>query len=161
MEPPAYDPVLYECEETSLAWKLVVSAATGAAVVGFMSFLRWFARRSELGDVSAPMALLGAAVAAVMAVAALRSEVVRRVELPAGEGALVLRRDPGVTERLRLADVAGFAAEMPRGGWSRDPSPLLVVTTRDGAARRFALPDDCDTVVMAHELEEVRVAHAG
>lgn len=143
--PPPDDRVLYDSERTSLAWKALVSAAAGAAVVAFMSFMRWFARDAPIGAVSPRMAALGVAVAAAMVAAAVRSRVVRRVEFSPDGERLVLHRDPGALESFPVGDLVGARSDAPSGGWSRDPSDVLVLALRDGSERRYALPDDADT----------------
>ncbi len=147
-----HDGVLYDSPRTSLAWKVVVALATGVSLAWFMSFVRWFAREAPLGAVTRPMALLGAGVSVVMLVSALRSRVARRVEVSADGRALLVYRDPGVVERLALGEVTTARSEPHAGGWSRDPAGDLVVVLRDGATRRYGLPDDADTPGIARDL---------
>lgn len=135
--------VLYESEQTPLAWKLVVAPATGLGVVCAVAFVRWFERADDLGFTSAASAALGGAVALAMAAAALRSRVVRRVEVR--DGALHLARDPGAVDVFPLGDIVGAASAPTSGGWSRDPAETLVLHLRNERTLRFQLPDDADT----------------
>lgn len=157
--PPDEAAVLYESEQTPLAWKLLVAACTGAAAVGAVAFLRWFERADDLGLSSAGSLALGAGVALAMAGAASGSRVVRRVEVRGG--ALRLARDPGATEVFPLGDIATAASEPAAGGWSRDPAETLVLTLRGGETRRFTLPDDADTPGVVRDLEEHLAAKRG
>jgi hypothetical protein len=80
-----------------------------------------------------------------MSIAALRSRVVRRVEVTPDAQTLLLYRDPGTIERLPFATIVSVTSEAAQGGWSRDPAELLVLTMRGGHTVRHALPDDADT----------------
>lgn len=151
----AFENVIYDSPRTSLAWKVVVSLATGFACAWVMSFLRWFAREGALGAMTPPMIALGALVSLAMLTAALRSRVVRRVEVTADRRELLLYRDPGVVERVAFADVTAIGSERPAGGWSRDPAEDLVLSLRAGAERRYALPDDADTPGIVSDLRSL------
>lgn len=148
----AFENVIYDSPRTSLAWKVVVSFATGLACAWVMSFLRWFAREGALGAMTAPMMALGAVVSLAMLTAALRSRVVRRVEVTADRRDLLLYRDPGEIERVAFVDVTAIRSERPAGGWSRDPAEDLVLSLHAGAERRYALPDDADTPGIVSDL---------
>lgn len=152
MPPPDPSAVVYESEHTSLGWKLVVSVGTGVAVVGAVAFLRWFERCDDLGVDSPGSLTLGVGVALAMAAAALRSRVVRRVELRGD--LLLLVRDPGQTERWPLGEIRLAKAEHPVGGWSREPADVLVLSARDHRTCRYTLPDDADTSGIANDINE-------
>jgi hypothetical protein len=161
MQPPAtdapHDGVLYDSPRTPLVWKAVVSLATGFALAWFMSFLRWFARQGSLGALTPPMLALGVAVSAVMLATALRSRVVRRVEVSSDGATLILYRDPGTVERITFADLTDARSERAQGGWSRDPADVLVLALRSGE-RRYTLPDDADTPGIVADLRAHRDA---
>lgn len=144
--------ILYDSPRTHLVWKGVVSLLTGLALAWFMSFLRWFAREGDLGAMTPPMISLGAVVSLVMLVSALSSKIVRRVEVTEDRDRLLLHRDPGVTDVIALSDLVGVCSEAHVGGWSRDPAEDLVLTRRDGAALRYAFPDDADTPGIVSDL---------
>ena len=157
--PPDEAAILYESEQTPLAWKLLVAACTGAAAVCAVAFLRWFERADDLGFSTVGSLALGAGVALAMAGAAVGSRVVRRVEVRGG--ALRLARDPGAMEAFPLGDVAAATSEPAAGGWSREPAETLVLTLRGGETRRFTLPDDADTPGVVRDLEEHLAAARG
>ncbi len=148
----ASENVIYDSPRTSLAWKVVVSLATGFACAWVMSFLRWFAREGALGAMTLPMVSLGVVVSIAMLAAAVSARVVRRVEVTADRTGLLLYRDPGVVERVALADVTAIKSEPNAGGWSRDPAEDLVLTLRAGGESRYALPDDADTPGIVSDL---------
>lgn len=144
--------ILYDSARPTLSLKVVVAVATGVMLVGFMSFARWFSAGTELGVVTPPMVVLGAAVSVAMLGAALRSRVVRCVAVDGLRRSLRLYRDPGTSEVIALADVAAVSSEVPAGGWSRDPAEDLVLAMRDGSTRRYGLPDDADTPGIVRDL---------
>lgn len=150
--PPDDAAVLYESEQTPLAWKVVVAAFTGLGVVCAVAFLRWFERAPDLGFTSVASLALGATVALAMTAAALRSRVVRRVEVRGG--ALHLARDPDTSEVFPFAEVTAMESEPAAGGWSRDPAEVMVLRLRDGRVLRYVLPDDADTPAIARDFAE-------
>ncbi len=151
-EPQPDNGVLFDSPRTSPVWKAIVSLATGATLCAFMSFIRWAAREAPLGAVSAPTALLGVAVSCAMLASALSSRVARRVEVVPAAGSLVVYRDPAAVETFALTDLAEARSELPGGGWSRDPAEDLVLVLRNGAVRRFSLPDEADTPAIVRDL---------
>ncbi len=148
--------VLYESEQTPLAWKVVVAAFTGLGVVGAVAFLRWFERAPDLGFGSPASLTLGATVACAMTLAALRSRVVRRVEIRAE--VLHLARDPGVVDAFPFSSITTMESEAPVGGWSRDPAEVMVLRLRDARVLRYVLPDDADTPAIVRDFIEAHTA---
>lgn len=143
--------VLFEGPHASVAHRLAVAVGTGAVLVGAVVFVRWGFNLA--GPLVPPRVLaIAALVAVAMSVAALRSRVVWKVSVDHEARALLLHRDPGAVERVALADIAAVSSEAPMGGWSANPAERLVVTPRDGAAKRYQLLDEADTPGIVRDL---------
>lgn len=142
---------VYASTHVSRARRIALSLAFGALPPLAGAWWRW--ARDGRGSLAWPEAILGAALAAGMIVAALRSRAVYRVTLSADT--LRIARDPGVTDIYPLRGVSA-ASEPTTGGWSRDPSETLVITTPDGATTRYRLPDDAHTPGIVDDIAQAQ-----
>lgn len=143
--------VIYDSPHVPRGRRVVVALLFGALPPIVGAWWRWVRQRG--GGPAAVHIMVGAGVALVMIVAALRSRTVYRVELTARE--LRVHRDPGVIERWPLREVS-VRSEPAVGGWSRSPSERLVITAADGASAHYALPDDADTPGVARDIDRVK-----
>lgn len=151
--------VVYESTHVGVAHRVAVALGSGLVVFAAMSFLRWGCsgvgvdRRGLVSGL-----VVGGLVALGLVVAALRSRVAWRVTLDPASAELRIDRDPGVTERWPLRELADARALPVAGGWSRDPAERLSLVFRDGSERVFGLPDDALTEGIARDIRAARSA---
>lgn len=143
--------VLYETPQVSRGRRIAVALIFGALPPAVGAWWRWVRQRGD-GPTAVHLAL-GAAVAAVMIAAAMRSRTVFRVEVTAHT--LRVHRDPGVVETFDLGEVT-VRAEPTVGGWSRTPAERLAVTSRGGHTVTFVLPDDAHTPGIVDDIARVQ-----
>jgi hypothetical protein len=146
------DQILYDSPCTSLPHKVVIALVTGIVLAWFISFSRWFAHTGALHAITPSMALLGALVSISMIAEALRSRIARRVEFSPDKTAIHITRDPGTIDKILLFEVQKVQTESPSGGWSRDPSDVLVIVCFNGEIRRYTFPDDADSPGIAADI---------